>query len=341
MIHLAGAPAFGPTLLWAVGTPANGAKGGAVPDPGLREALLRRLDAPPWPMSWPMPGTTERVVVRAGPTGDPFRLRALLAGGPGEPVLLVAPRRWGPRRLVPAPVVEGSPVGLLLATRASHLPPAPALSDSVAHRPEAAPPEAPWVVAAMAKDVFLRPTDGWADTLNRAGCPTLDLRADRARRSDLAAALGKGPGVVLYAGHGRNRGWGGYQGLRLPHLAAAEPEETGPEGAAPRPAGLVIAFACDTLKRSRSRTPFGIGLVEAGCARAYLGAVGSLRTSDAEALAEVVIPLLAHRSHATVASLLQGIEGAVGATGAARRAWRSFRLIGDPLTPLTPPTSTG
>jgi len=320
-----GEPGTGLTLLWAGGAPSPAAGGAAPgPEPGLRRSVLRRLTARD-----DAPEVRERVLVRDGPAGDPFRLRAHLAGAPGGPALLVAPRRWGPRRLAPAPVVEGSPVGLLLADGAAHLPPELPLSGPTRPTP-------PWVVAAMAKDVFLRPTQGWADTLNRAGRPTLDLRADRARRPELAAALRAGPGVVLYAGHGRNRGWGGYQGLRLHHLVHPAPADS-PAIPAPAPAGLVIAFACDTLKRSRSRDAFGSGLVEAGCTRAYLGAVGALRTSDAEALAEVVIHLLATGVHPTAGSLLQGIEAAVGGTGAPRRAWRHFRLMGDPSAPLHPP----
>lgn len=241
---------------------------------------------------------------------DPLGVREALAGTAADAAIVVATSRWGARRLLPAPVVDGVPVGIV----------------QEGHGPvcEVDPPDpsAPWVVAAMAKNDFLEPTAHWARSLRFGGRDAVDLRADRARRSDLVEALASGPGVVLYAGHGRTIGWSGYQGLRRRHL------EPG------RAAGLVVAFACDTLKRARSRVPFGSQVVGAGLARAYLGAVGSVRTADVSDLAEVVVFLLAHERPRTVAELMLEVEHTVADLPAARRAWAQFRLVGDPTTPL-------
>jgi len=256
-----------------------------------------------------------------GPGVDPFRLRERIADHPADAWILVANRRWGPRRVVPGPVVEGRPVGILQE-----------LDLGAAPRPRPTPdPRAPWVVSAMAKGVFLRPTEHWASTLNRSGPRAVDLRADRARRSDLLAALQAGPSVVLYAGHGRTRGWGGYQTVRWRHLEPPRlPEAHG--------VGAVIAFACDTLTRSRSRIPFGSRLVGSGFARAYLGAASPIRTADAEVLAEVVVELLAGVPHRSLAGLMTAVDREVASSPPARRAWRRFRLVGDPTTPVLPPT---
>lgn len=251
---------------------------------------------------------------------DPFGLAERVPGLGADVVILVVGARWGCRRLLPAPVVAGCVLALGRGqVGAGPLP--------VGGPRATAPPEAPWVVAAMAKDEFLAPTAHWASTLIAGGIPTLDLRADRARRSDLVTALGRGPGVVLYAGHGRARGWSGYQGLRWKHLESALPAGSG--------AGLVIAFACDTLKRTRSRVPFGSRLVAGGVARAYLGVPGSIRTRDAEALGELVVGTLASGAHPTPAHLVRAVDDAVRAgPAAAQRAWRSFRIVGDPCGSL-------
>ena len=249
--------------------------------------------------------------------GDPFGLRERVPTWACDAVLVVAGPRWGARRLLPGPSVAGRAVSLVQVG-----------GDGEIAVPRPVPSAgAPWVVAAMAKDDFLRPTADWARTLTAGGHPAVDLRADRARREDLVAALQAGPGIVLYAGHGRTRGWSGYQGIRWRHLASAMPSGGGAE--------LVIAFACDTLKRSRGRVPFGSRVVAAGVAGAYLGAAASVRTRDAEALAEVVVPLLARGTHATPAHLVSAVDRALEREGPeARRAWAAFRLVGDPTGPL-------
>ncbi|MEX5307023.1 C25 family cysteine peptidase [Kocuria sp. CPCC 205258] len=250
-------------------------------------------------------------------TRDPFRLRERIAGTDADAFVLVTPRRWRPYRSVPAPAIDGRAVALVRADVPADLP--------VPGPPAAA--EAPWVVSAMAKDVFLGPAGRWADTLTRAGCSVADLRADRARREDLVAALRSGPSVVLYAGHGRPRGWGGYQGVRWNHV---DPASAG-RG---RPAGLVVAFACDTLKGSRSGVPFGNRVVEGGVAGAYLGAARALQTAEAEDLADIVVGLLATGTGPTAAHLVAAVDHEVRGNPGAARAWRQFRLVGDPFVSL-------
>lgn len=254
-----------------------------------------------------------------GPRNDPYRLAGRMATVNADAVVLVAPRRRGPRRLSPGPVVGGRAVALVQADRPTDL----------ARELPNPDPAAPWVIAAMAKNVFLDATDDWADRLHAGGHNVVDLRADRARREDLVDGLRAGPRVVLYAGHGRPRGWAGYQALRFHHLTPGDDTD---EGSASRAVGLVTAFACDTLGRAHNQWPFGVRLVEAGLVRAYLGPASAVLTADATALATIVIDLLANDHPSTVTELVTAIDVATGANTSARRAWQTFRLVGAPDT---------
>lgn len=261
-------------------------------------------------------------VAADGPRRDPYRLRERAPNAPGaaagRPMVLVVPGRRGPRASVPAPVVGGRVVAFV---------PADGPEDVAGILGTGTPDgQAPWVVAAMAKDVFLAPTEPWAGTLAAGGRSVRDLRADRARRSDLLDALGSAPTVVLYAGHGRARGWGGYQALRFHHLDAL----AGAGAGARRPIGLVIAFACDTLARPRGRRAFGVRLVTAGITTAYLGPARSVRTADVRDLADIVVHLLATTRPATAGHLVRAVDDAVAGHDGAARAWRTCRLVGDP-----------
>lgn len=255
-------------------------------------------------------------------------------------MVLVAPRVRGPRRCTPAVVVGDNPVGIVLADHHDHVMPEVAAPD----------PEAPWVVAAMGKDVFLEATETWQARLVAGGRRAIDLRADRARRSDLLAGLAAGPRVVLYAGHGRARGWAGYQALRWHHFGRSAPTSGGARIAHPatdgepsgsdddvsvRACGLVVAFACGTLSRPRGTWPFGAQLVAAGRARAYLAPASRVVTARARALGDIVVDLLATTRPATAGEFVMAIEAAVADQPAAARAWATFRLVGDPTTRIS------
>lgn len=278
-------------------------------------------------------------VVRVQPTADrrdPYRLAARAGRRPGD-MVLVAPRVRGPRRCTPAAVVGASPVGIVLADHHDHVMPEVAAPD----------PEAPWVVAAMGKDVFLAATEPWQARLVAGGRRAIDLRADRARRSDLLAGLAAGPRLVLYAGHGRARGWAGYQALRWHHFGRTVPtsgtgratdpvtdgDASDSDGATSvRACGLVMAFACGTLSRPRGIWPFGAQLVAAGRARAYLAPASRVVTAQARQLGDIVVDLLATTRPATAGALVTAIEKAVEDQPAAAGAWATFRLVGDPTT---------
>jgi hypothetical protein len=155
----------------------------------------------------------------------------------------------------------------------------------------------------------------------------LDWRADRLSRSSLAARLATGPAFALYVGHGRARGWSGYQAFRWCDVAA-EPQC--------HPSGTVVALACDTLTRHRMVVPFGVRLVGTGRACAYLGVAASLPTTVAETLARVAADCLVADAPRTVGDLLRAVDARLVRDGevAARRALSGFRLVGSPLAPV-------
>jgi hypothetical protein len=233
--------------------------------------------------------------------------------------LLVVPRRRGPRRAAPGVVVGDRAVGVVFADRPAQLAPferarGRAGRDGIA-------------VAAMGKDVYLDLASGWIAALRAAGCAVTDVRASIASRETLLDVLCAGPAVALYAGHGRTRGWAGYQTVRWEHVA---------ERAQERPAGVVVALACDTLTRTRSAVPFGVRLVQEGRAAAYLGAAAPLRIPDGAALGTRLVEALASRAHADLASLLTAVARGAAREGdrPAARALRALRLVGDPRVAL-------
>lgn len=255
---------------------------------------------------------------------DPYGVAARAATPPArDGLLLVAPTNRGPRRLVPGPLAGGVPVGVVQADAPADL--AAWLAAVRASAPAAAEPPRRAVLA-MGKDRFLELGGEVLARLADAGEP-IDWRADRVSRTGLAARLATGPTLALYLGHGRARGWSGYQAFRWGEI------ETEPQI---RPTGTVVALACDTLTRHRMAVPFGVRLVAAGRACSYLGAAASVRTTAAETLARTLADCLAEDTPATVGDLLRGVSTRLERAGetAVRRDLSRFRLVGSPFAPV-------
>lgn len=272
----------------------------------------------------------------AGPARDPFGMRSLLpalvTAADADVALVVVPRRRGLARSVPSFVVpRGAPardadakrvaVGVVQADRLEDL--TDWLGAIRTRRRSRAADGGAVVVAAMGKDRYLDVAGAWAARLEAIGSAVHDVRADRARREALCAELGAGPDVAIYLGHGSDVGWGGYQTVRWRHIAAV------PKVA---PAGVVIAAACATLRRTRGVVPFGTRLVSSGRVAAYLGAVRLLTNEAVERLGDAIVTELASRRHHDVASLLAAVATDADAELAA--VFDAFRLVGDPCTPL-------
>ncbi len=120
-----------------------------------------------------------------------------------------------------------------------------------------------YAVCAMGK----RPFDGaaveWITALADAGAVVHDHRAKRFGRERVVADLNGAADVVIYVGHGRARGWSGYQTIRRHHVEALPPPD--------HPSNAVFAFACRTAGADEQDRCFGRYLVDSRRTRAYLG----------------------------------------------------------------------
>jgi hypothetical protein len=141
--------------------------------------------------------------------------------------------------------------------------------------------------------------------------------ADRITRDDLVQALGVGPGMGVYFGHGRPRGWAGYHGLRAHHLLETPGE----------PLGALLSMTCRTSSRWNTGLSFSESVVVGGASASAVGAVDPVRH------------LLNMRWMLGLVAALEAGETDLGS--ALRRAAPSsdlygscYRIIGDPLAPL-------
>ncbi len=286
---------------------------------------------PPVVAAFAARGVAARARLLPEPRGrgaDPYDLEGMLRAEDRRPegLVVVVPRRRGPRGLAPGPVVGGVPVGIVPAGGAADVGP------WLAAVAEAPGPDGAWGALAMGQDRYLELSGrmlGWMRDA-RADGGAADWSAAAISRRELCARLAAGPRLVVYVGHGRAAGWSGYQALRWRHVEAEAPF---------RPCGSVVAFACDTLTRPRGTPAFGARWIDAGRAQAYLGAAAPIRTDEATRLAEAFGALLATGRHATLGGLLRELDAELSRSAAlagARRAFRAFRLMGDPLARLAP-----
>ena len=179
-------------------------------------------------------------------------------------------------------------------------------------------------VCSMGKRVYRERGGRWIHSLSATGLATEDWGANLITRVELCERLAQGAEIVIYLGHGRARGWSGYQALRWHHVTAHD---------AQGPITVMLAFACNTLTRHRGVVPFGTRYVESGRVAAYLGWAGSVRIEPGLRFADRVCTLLATRRLRTLAALLkQAVGGAQDPQE--RRELDGLRLIGYPFARL-------
>lgn len=244
---------------------------------------------------------------------------AARAGRPPAAVLVHAPDTAGVAHHAPAPAVAGVPVAVV---------PRSAFAHRSAPRADGAP--LVHAVLAMWKASYL----SWGERLVHAfGAAGSGARvewwpATDVLREQLCTRLATGPDVVIYVGHGRERGWTGYRGVRMQHVLAHAPE---------RPVGALLAFTCRNLLPTVDGEPsFGEGWVTSGRARAFLGAVDAVRVEPLEQIGRHLEALLATASLHTLADLVRALDARLRAEDdfAVLEAWRSFRVVGHPLLPV-------
>ncbi|MFT4922234.1 MAG: hypothetical protein ACI8XM_001447 [Haloarculaceae archaeon] len=256
---------------------------------------------------------------RRDDAADPFGVADLIRRDcdPGDSVLLVVPAGCSLASAVPAPVVDGVPVGLLAADRPA------ALAGWQARLCESPGPVPAWGVLAMGTDRYLDLAGTLYERLDGQPVdPDLgvrDWRASRIDRPTLCEYLASGPSMCVYLGHGTPGGWGGYQACRWRHVA---------DVVCRRPAGAVISLACDTLRSGAGEKAFGVRFVQSGRARAFLGAPGDVSVDAVRELASAVGDTLVTERPQTVGALLVALASRADELG--REALTSLRLVGLP-----------
>jgi hypothetical protein len=153
-------------------------------------------------------------------------------------------------------------------------------------------------VCAMGKRPFTAIAGRWIADLGRAGSTVRDHRAVVSPREDVVDDLNGDADVVIYLGHGRARGWNGYQTIRQHDLDA---------GPSIRPVSAVLAFACSTLERGDDGTSFGASLVASGRATSYLGWPSPLPLDEGLAVADLFVDSLM-RGAPTTGELLAMVQ---------------------------------
>lgn len=172
-------------------------------------------------------------------------------------------------------------------------------------------------VCAMGKRPFTAIAERWIAELRRSGSIVRDHRAIVSPRRDVLDDLNGAADVVIYLGHGRGRGWNGYQTIRRDHLD---------DGLWTGPVSAVLAFACSTLDEDRGPS-FGAALVAAGRARSYLGWPAALPLDDGLTLADRFVHSLIRGAPSIGA--LRAMVGRSDLRPSEREVFADCRIVGD------------
>jgi hypothetical protein len=232
-------------------------------------------------------------------------------------VLIVAARSTSPRRafsgiFLQSPDGRQVPVGWLPAAR-QRLPAYAAAAAAVQERRHGL---GPIVVLAELDPRALTLADRIIATLP-GDIASFNWSSQRISRLNLIDALGCGPGVALYVGHGFAGGWAGYGGFGCDAIAEVAGE----------PMGALLSICCSAASRPRGGASFCEEAVLSGACGAALGASGPTLHAGNAALSLVLAELIAERRVTNLADLL---------LAAAERTpvLHRYRIFGDPLTPL-------
>jgi hypothetical protein len=273
--------------------------------------LVRRA----WQRVVVLPDAVERVLA------NPARLVPRGA----EALLVVGPRQRSPRRVLPGLFVhdaEGTrvPVGWLPDVGPERLRIYAEAAARVVRRARSGA-TGPLMVLGQWEDRFLRVglrTSRWV-TQHEPELPVFHWTAERISRSDMLAGLTCGPGLAMYFGHGRPRGWAGYHGVRLEHFPDRWPE----------PMGALLALCCENASRLHTGLSFAEQLVLRGVAGGMLAATAKTRHEDNRRWGPALCEALTERGATTLAELVLRAD-----VPPKIRDGGPYRFIGDPAIPL-------
>lgn len=140
--------------------------------------------------------------------------------------------------------------------------------------------------------------------------------AERIALHDLMDALGAGPAMALYFGHGNSFGWLGYGGFAAADAISFRGD----------PLGAILSLTCETASRGPEGLSFCEELVLSGVCAAALGAVSRV-SHRRNAMLGLEFAKAARKTPATLADLFN-------AANISSAKLRHYRLIGDPLARL-------
>ncbi|HWZ42314.1 MAG TPA: hypothetical protein VNW97_02510 [Candidatus Saccharimonadales bacterium] len=247
------------------------------------------------------------------------RLEARCRAAHGKPkaVLLLAPRRCAPQKVLPGPMIAGVPVGLMLANGPEDL------TAWIKGRSRKAKSRVG--IMAMWRRSFLVLGSRFHRWLEKGGYPEVeDWFATEMNCREVCRRIAVGARLVLYVGHGRSEGLSAYLGLRWRDIAAERKFES---------CGAMICFACDTVKRD-SDLPFGCRMVFSGRALSYFGSTDAVKLRANAQLASIAGQEFAAGRVHTLADLVRQMDAVTQSSSrlrSAREALQTFRIIGNPL----------
>lgn len=265
-----------------------------------------------------------------GQGSDPLGVRAAIESQKEKPkaVVLVASKRRSPARLLPSPVINGVPVGIVFADQLGDLECWLHSLDKMRNdnRPTL------WASLAMNKTFYL----DWGQRFNQWMVEGMGLRngysalwmADAITKDEICHKLSQGPQLAIYAGHGRSRGWTGYRGLRWEHIEKVPYQ---------MPCGTLISLACDTLKIQKGKPSFGLQWIRYGRACAYIGSVASVGIQANADFSSFLGEILKAGYCNTIGELLVEVDRKIefeSTPSDARKGFNTYRLLGNPLQAL-------
>jgi hypothetical protein len=256
---------------------------------------------------------------------DPYGIEQMaesLSSGK-DALLLVDGYDFTPAQLLPGIIHNDIPIGLVQAESPAQM--APWINALSSTRSKG---RSIWAVMAMWKRPYLSAGNLMEKMmLSRAQMEEIDVLscfADMVSREDMCSLLASGLSLAVYFGHGRPEGWCGYRGIRWEHIVAEELKES---------CGVLVSFACDTLRQIAKIPCFGSRWIASGRACTYIGCTSQVNREANAMLAEVVGQILSKGNCQTIGQLFQMVYAHIeeNELEKAREALSHYRLLGDPL----------
>lgn len=179
------------------------------------------------------------------------------------------------------------------------------------------------VILSMWKASYLRRADTLQVGLEKAYGEVGVARwtSDLVSRQDLADRLATHQiPLAFYLGHGRERGWAGYRGLRIHHLKPPI-----------KPMGLVVSLSCRTLE-------FGRQLLGEGYAQAFLGSEEAMSIAGLTKLVGNIASVFAVENGPpkTADNMLSALEQYVSQSNSVelKNTWDQLQLLGPGSTQI-------